>query len=621
MGENVSRRTFLKTAATGALPLLQPVAPASVEAGIGHEAPPGWVVGKMTGAQAIVRTLQAEGVSWVFGIPGAQQNELWDAMKGLGLCYQLVTHELSASIMADGYARASGRPGVVCVVPGPGITNALTGIAEALLDSVPMLVLAGDVARGDKYRAFQVHEMPQAELLRPACKHVYEPCTMAELPCRIREAYLLAQSGEPGPVAVVVPYPLLLEMGHVNSGPLGMPAAPFDPAAFSRAISLLSDRRLRVGIYAGMGCQDHADALAAAATLLQAPVATSISGKGVISARHPLAVGYGYGTFGTVTAEKTFKHDVDVVLAIGAKYGEVATAFYSIPTHRHLIHVDINEKNLGRNVPTDICVHADAGVFLGALLAEESRVRRTCDTAVIRKIAHRREAEARENAKNYGICGVDPALFIQSLRRAMPEDGLLYMDVTMSEHFASSMYEVYAPRTYFNPADNQAMGWSVPAAMGGQRAFPCRTVVALAGDGCFMMSAIELATAARDGLAVKVFVLDDGAYHYMQKLQESAFRRTTATVLPRLDYAAFAQAVGVGYREIGCGDLEGNIAAVLAEPGPILIRIVADYGERPVRWIASVRERYIDELSTSQKVRMLSRLGTRALTPRQQRDD
>src|SRR5262249_30750336 len=155
MDFTVSRRTALKAAA-GALAALPAIAPGRAEA----KAPdPGWVSGSLTGARALVEALQAHGVDCVFGIPGAQENELWDEMKSRGLPYLLVTHEFSAACMADGYARSTGRPGVLCVVPGPGVTNSLSGLGEALLDSVPVVAIVGDVANGEKYRPFQVHSL------------------------------------------------------------------------------------------------------------------------------------------------------------------------------------------------------------------------------------------------------------------------------------------------------------------------------------------------------------------------------------------------------------------------------------------------------------------------------
>src|SRR5947209_6125139 len=213
----LSRRAVLKTAAAGAVAATLPVLlPGEVDARTTRD---GWVVGHMTGARALVETLIAEGVPCVFGIPGAQENELWDEMKSRGLGYLLVTHEYSAACMADGVARSTGRPGVLCVVPGPGVTNALTGIGEALLDSVPMVCIVGDVARGEKYRHFQVHELPQVGLLQQVTKAVYAVSNVSEIPGAVRQAFQLATAGEPGPVAVVVPYNLLIETAPVDCGP------------------------------------------------------------------------------------------------------------------------------------------------------------------------------------------------------------------------------------------------------------------------------------------------------------------------------------------------------------------------------------------------------------------
>src|SRR5205085_11386617 len=169
----------------------------------------------------------AEGTCCVFGIPGAQENELWDAMKARCLPYLLVTHEFSAATMADGCARSTGKPGVLCVVPGPGLTNALSGIGEALLDSVPLVCIVGDVARGDKYRPFQVHELPQAGLLQQVTKGVFEVKHVAEIPAAVQQAFRLAVCGEPGPTAVVVPYNLLIEAYHFNCPPQPPPPLAF----------------------------------------------------------------------------------------------------------------------------------------------------------------------------------------------------------------------------------------------------------------------------------------------------------------------------------------------------------------------------------------------------------
>ncbi len=608
----LSRRELLKTIV---LPALAPmvIGPSALRAGGSFRRHiPGTVSGFMTGAKALVEALIQNGTQCVYGIPGAQENELWDAMKIKGLDYLLVTHEFSAAAMADGCARSTGRPGVISVVPGPGLTNSLTGIGEALLDSVPLVCIVGDVARGDKYKPFQVHSLPQVELLRPVTKEVFAIEHVAQIPDAVNQAFCLAQSGEPGPVGVVVPYNLFIETHHFNSPTLA-PTLTFDADAFGQALALLSDGKLRVGIYAGMGCMDASLQLTQLAEVLQAPVATSVSGKGAIAENHPLAVGWGYGPQGTRTAEQAFKQ-VDLVLAMGVRYSEVSTGLYSIPQHRFQIHVDANADNLGRIMKTNVCVHADAGLFMDRLLERADCIRRPTETKLTERIADWKCQEAKANAKQYAVCGADPFFFLQTLRRCTCPDALVFVDVTVSEHWAAEVIETVQPRTYFNPTNNQSMGWSIGASLGAQKVHPGRQVVTVTGDGCLLMSAVEISTAARAALPVKFFILDDQAFAFMQKLQLPAYRRTNATILARLDYPALAKALGVAYQEINCtSDLEPGIRGALAIDGPVLTRVVTDYRDRPIRWLDAVKHRYKKELSQEQKIHIAARLGVRAL--------
>ncbi|VTS06982.1 thiamine pyrophosphate-binding protein [Tuwongella immobilis] len=590
----------------------------------------GTVTGSLTGAMAVVDTLRSEGVRCVFGIPGAQENELWDTFKQRGLDYLLVTHEFSASCMADGYARASGQPGVLCVVPGPGVTNAMTGLGEALLDSIPLVAIVGDIARGEKYRPFQVHALDQVALLKPVTKAVYLVESVEQIPDAIRTAFAQAKCGEPGPVAVVIPWTLFIEKAGVHSPPRGPQPVPWDEANFQAALAILRDPRRRVGIYAGLGCMDSGPTLACVAELLQAPVATSVSGKGCIPETHRLAVGWGYGAHATRTAEKIFageplhpfRSGVDTLLAIGVKFSEVSTGFYSNPQPKTVIHVDANACNLGQVLQTDVKVHADANVFLQRLLGCGEMIRRPTDERLLNRIATLKADDAAEHARDLRTdSGVEPTALILALRRAIPANGLFYVDVTVSEHTAAEAYTTCLPRTYFNPTDNQAMGWSIPAAIGGAVACPGRVVATLTGDGCFLMSALELSTAAREQIPVKFFVLDDHTYHYMQLLQQPAYGRTTATVLAKMDYCSLARGLGIGYLEIHQpGNLDAQVRHALACPGPILIRVRTQYTTRPVRWLESVRGRFTDELSTRQKARFLARIGARSLHLRDRSD-
>jgi acetolactate synthase-1/2/3 large subunit len=625
MSLNFTRREALQVAAAGGLVTALAQGADEPHSGIiqSRRRDLGLVAGKMTGAQALVETLMQEGVTCVFGIPGAQNNELWDTMKSKGLDYLLVTHEFSAAAMADGYARSTGRVGVLCTVPGPGVTNSLTGIGETLLDSIPLVCIACGVAGGKKYKPFQVHELPEAALLQKMTKGVFEVAEASEIPSAIRQAFLVAQSDEPGPAAVIVPYPLFIASYHYHCPPLPPPDRPLDEGGFQRALAILANRRNRVGIYAGLGCMDYSDQLVHAAEILQAPVATSVSGKGVISDHHPLAVGWGYGPQGTRAAEGVFK-DLDVVLAIGVRFSEVSTAFYAIPSHHQLIHVDINKENMDRVVKTTVCVHADAGQFLSRLAGEESCIRRAPNSKLTSRIAHLKQEEYIANYRSpHGhlvkrgkkeTCGVDPMAFVLALRKCTRPDALVFVDVTATEHYAAEVFQVEQPRTYFNPTDNQVMGWSIPAALGAQRVHPHRQTITITGDGCFLMAAQEISTAAREHLPVKFFIIDDGTFHLMQAVQKPAYLRTTATVLAQLDYQALAKGFGVSYQEIGAGgDLDAAISQALSTQGPVLVRVAADYGNRSIRWIDAAKSQFTRQLTAEQKMHFMTRLGYRAI--------
>jgi acetolactate synthase I/II/III large subunit len=567
----------------------------------------------MTGAQAAAAALACEGVRCVFGIPGAQNNEFWDALKARHVPYLLVACESSASVMADASARVTGEVGVFSVVPGPGLTNAMTGIGEALLDSVPIVGIVTDVNRGPDAQIGQVHSLPNAAILRPIVKNVIEVRHQAEIPGAIHQAFRVARCGEPGPVAVVIPFPFYNMAWDFDQGVPPPYPVPFDESVYPNVLGHLSNKKCRVGIYAGLGCVDAGPALVAVAELLQAPVATSVSGKGAIPDAHPLAVGWGYGKQGTRAAERAFK-EVDVVLALGVKFSEVSTANYAIPKHDTVIHVDANPHNLGRNVSAHVKLCADTRVFLNRLVADGAAIRREPSPALWKTIKSYRELDQAENSRVRVTSAVDPMVFCTQLRCMLGPDELIFVDVTASTHWASEAISVQGTRRYFTPANNQSMGWAIPAAIGAQRVRPDRTVVSVTGGGCFLMSALEMSTAARAGLPVKFFVFDDGAYHYMQMLQEPVYRRTTATEIARIDFAAFAAGVGLSYHQINCNaELGAGLARALATPGPVLTRVIVSYEGREMRWLNALKSTYLRRLPNDQKVRMASRVGVRTL--------
>jgi acetolactate synthase-1/2/3 large subunit len=613
---DLTRRTLLQGAAVAGGMLLATSVPANATVPRRNQ---GWVEGKMTGAQAVVEALMIEGCECVYGIPGAQENELWDVMKSKGLPYLLCTHEFSASTMADGYARATGKPGVLAVVPGPGVTNSLTGLGEALVDSIPLVSIVGDIAQGEKFRPFQVHCLDQVALLKPVTKGVFHVEDAGQIAAAIRHAFALAMSGEPGPVAVVIPYTFLVDTHDYKTAPAESSGLPFDQDCFEKALKLLVNKRYKIGIYAGQGCMNYSDQLVQLAEVLQAPVATSVSGKGVFPECHPLSVGWGYNSHATGASQQIFNplnpmQKLDLLLAIGVRFSEVSTGYYNLPKIPHAIHVDANACNLGKVLKADVYMHADAGVFLSKCLEFDKALKREFDGRLQDRIKAAKADDWNRYTKVEAIHGADPMAFILALRKCLPEDGLTFVDVTVSEHLAAEGFTVTKPRTYFNPTDNQAMGWSIPAALGAQRVKPDKKVATITGDGCFLMTAMEISTASRENLPVKFFILDDQAYHYMQRLQRAAYLRTTATILARMDYSAFAQAMQVGYMEIdSTSKLEAGIQAAIDYPGPVLVRVIVDYRDRKIRWLDAVAQRYLREMTPAQTTRFLARIGSRAV--------
>ena len=429
---------------------------------------------------------------------------------------------------------------------------------------MPIVGLVTDVDRRAGAPAFQVHSTPNASVLRPICKAVLEIRHQAQVPFVIHDAFRIARSGEPGPVAVVLPFHFLTEVWEYDGvAPPPLPA-PFDESAYRRAIGVLADRRARVGIYAGMGCLDVGSALACAAEILQAPVATSVSGKGAIPDQHPLAVGWGYGAQGTRAAEKAFK-EVDVVLAVGCEVQrELDGEHIRSPSTDTVIHVDANPNNIGRNVPACVGVNADARVFFDRLVREASAIRRPADPSLVKRIARYREADRRANAKVEITEGVDPMAFLLQLRGQLGPDELIFVDVTALDALGVRGDRAGGPPAVLHPGEQPEHGLGDPRGDRGPegparprgRVDLGRRLLPDVGPG-------DVDRPPGRGLPVKFFVLDDGAYHYMQMLQEPTFRRTTATELARVDYAAFARLDGPGLSR----DLPERRVAPTASPG------------------------------------------------------
>ncbi len=567
----------------------------------------------MTGAEAIVKTLEALGVERVFGIPGAQNMELFDAFtSSKKLTSTLVTHELCASFMADAMARATGRPGVCALVPGPGITNAFTGIGEALLDSSPVVVLVPAVRDNIKEK-FQLHEIDQLSAVRPLVKGVFRTGTIEEIPRKIREAFSLAQRGEPGPVVVETPMNPLMESGQCSDpGPVEEAAAAVDEDEVDRAADMLR-KAGRPGIYAGLGAMDASAEVKKLADILQAPVCTTISGRGVIPEDQALAAGFGFVKVGTAAAVKAFEK-CDALLAIGCKFGEVATGSYGLKPPDNLIHMDINPETIGANHAAAVRLCGDARKILPMLLnrLEGHEAKRRLE--LIEQINALKEEDL-ERVKNEKMSSdyVNPAKFLLALRNLAPRETIVTTDSGNHTFWVIPYFPIYRPRTFLCPTDYQAMGFSVPAAVGAKLAFPDRKVISFVGDGGFLMTGMEILTAIREDLDIMVVLFNDGALGLIKEGQKELYRRATNTDLQSPDFEKLAASLGMGYVPVRSdNDIHGAVADAASKRGCVLVDVRVRYFKH-TRYFKGVALSNFRRMAPGVKLRMGARAVKRMI--------
>jgi acetolactate synthase-1/2/3 large subunit len=545
---------------------------------------------KLGGGAIVVRALEDEGVGFAFGIPGTHNIELYDALaESSKVRTVLVTDEQSASFAADGVWRASGVLACANVVPGAGLTHAMSGIGEAFLDNVPMLVLGCGIRR-DTGKAFQLHDVDQSAMVRPVTKAQFRPQDGLELYATIRRACRIAREGVPGPVFVEVPANLyLFQHNFEEPGPgvrdpgsvLGAsdPGSPPDPDSLLRAVVLLG-RAKKPLLYLGAGAAGAGERLVALAERLEAPVATTFQGKGVFPESHPLALWPGFGA-----AAPPFAREVadgcDATLAIGCRFGEVATGSYGMAIPRPLVHADIDADVIGRNFPADAPIVGDARLVVEALLA--ALPPRPADDALRAQIRAGHQAVDREWAAA-ATERVSPFRLLRALQDRFGGETIYTADSGNGTFLAMEMLRLERPRKFLAPVDYSCMGYAVPAAIGAKLARPECPVVALAGDGAFLMTGLELLTAAQQGAAVAVFVLRDGELAQIAQFQDVALSRRTASAVPDYGLADISRGVGVECLELSRDDqtpevLE-RVAALTAQGKPVVVDTAIDYGEK-----------------------------------------
>ncbi len=556
---------------------------------------------RTSGADAVVRALEAEGVPCAIGIPGTHNIELWDRLATSDRVAAIsVTDEQSASFMADGLWRASGRLGCVNLVPGAGLTHALSGIAEAFLDGVPMLVLGCGIRR-DTGHAFQLHDVDQLELARPVTKGVFRPLRGDQLYAAIRGACALARAAPPGPVMVEVPANLYMLPGsrpredggardseREHAAAPAIPPAPVsppapDPADVRRAAELLAEAR-RPLLYLGLGAAGAGPDLLRLAERLEAPVATTISGKGVVPETHPLAMWPGLGP-----AAPPFVREVtagcDATLAIGCRFAEVGTGSYGWVPPEPLVHVDADAGALDRNVRAELPIVADAAEFIASLLAALDGIglRRGPDATLRDRIRVGLERTGSELRTPTGAGGVTPGLLFEGLQRRLPE-ARFATDSGNGTFLAAEGLRLGGPGRFLAPVDYSCMGYSVPAAIGAALDGSGRPAVALVGDGAFLMTGLEMLTAATRSLPVAFLVLRDRELGQIAQFQATAYNRRPGSRLPDYDLASICAGVGLPCipirddAELDAG-LDG-VAAALDEGRPVAAEVAIDYGRK-----------------------------------------
>jgi len=538
-----------------------------------------------TGSKAICDALLRAGVEVVFGLPGTQNVALYEALRTSSLRTVVATNELSAAMMANGYYRASGRVAALVTIPGPGFMWALTGVAEASLDSAALIHLVGLPATAPGAR-FQLQAIDQIAIARPLVRALHRIDRGADIADVIRRAHADALDGEPGPVIVHVDRAVLDERNAPRERTEASPVArTLDQAQLAEAARMLLAGRSV--ILAGQGCTACPDALVRLAETLSAVVVTTTSGRGVMAEDHALSLGFEFAG-DTAKTLNALVAASDAVLAIGCKFSHNGSRGFGleIPAEK-LIHVDTSADVLGANYPAHIAMRADSGAFLDAVLAATgSAPKHGFDAATIADFRARARAETlrdRVEPRIHGVTSGTPAEFFAMLRKAMPRDATLTTDSGLHQSLTRRHFRVLHPRGLLTPTNLQSMGFGIGAAIGACVANPQRTVVALIGDGGLMMSWLEIAAAVRERLRLVVIVFVDGAYGLIRFQQLSSTGHPFATEFDTPDVAALAHSVGANHVRLD-GDVGRQLGEVFASGGVTLVEVAVG-DTLPMRWM------------------------------------
>lgn len=545
----------------------------------------------MTGAEAVLECLRREGVDLVFGYPGGAVIPLYDALPKFEIRHILTRHEQGAAFAAGGYARASGKVGVAIATSGPGATNLVTGIADAYMDSVPIVCLTGQVPRSMIGKdSFQESDITGITL--PIVKHNYLVREMTELPHVIHEAFHIARSGRPGPVLVDIPKDLqILEF----SGSLEVPLEALrgyvvrnepDPLAIAAAAELLN-RSERPCLYIGGGCvtsgaRDELVALAEAAGI---PATWTLMGKSAFPEDHPRACGM-LGMHGAAYANYAITQ-CDLMIVCGARFDDRVTGkLATFNPEAKVIHIDIDPAELGKNRAVEVAVEANIKPALRALLPRVQRQDRKEWLAQVDGWKKRHPLVAR-GPKETGE--IRPQLLLDKLSAATEGKAIVVADVGQHQMWAAQFYHPSEPRLFQTSGGLGAMGFSLPAAIGAQFGCPDREVWVICGDGGIQMNIQELAVASLHRLPIRIMLVNNGYLGMVRQWQELFHDRNysetwlqtrpsdhpagDARVIP--DFVKLCDAYGIEAKRIeDAVDVEGAIEWARGVDGPALLEFV-----------------------------------------------
>ena len=526
----------------------------------------------ITGADLLVDALYRHGIKVVFGLPGVQLDPVFDALARRVDQVRVyhTRHEQATSYMADGYARASGEPGCCLVVPGPGLLNAMSGLATAYACSSPVLCVAGQVPSDqiDTGRGL-LHEIPhQLEMVRSVVKWSGRAMLADEVPGLVAEAVRQLRTGRPRPVAIEVPPDVLesLSQGTPKGAAVAAGRPRGDYALLEHAASLL-DAAERPLILAGGGVLQSAawDELAGVAERLNAPVLLSSNAKGALSARHPLA-------FEGLTTPHLVKA-ADVILAVGTRFATGNGSRWRLRPDQRLLRLDADPEELVRDAQPDIAVEADARAALGLLV----------DLLPGRAGTGWRGLDELRRRCSEELASLQPqASFGAAIRKALPDEAIVIDGMTQVGYWCRIGFPVYEPRTFLTPGYQGTLGFELPTGLGAQVARPDSRVVVIAGDGGFMFNVQELATAVQHGIPVITVVFNDNGFGNVRRMQRQRFGRLIASDLHNPDFVQLANAFGLpGRRADGPEELGSALLEALDHSGPSLIEVPVGEMEDP----------------------------------------